>query len=78
MSPRPDLKLVEGGKQPDHRCPEDMLGFLFTREAQLQRELAEVRQALAEQRVRYSNAHQLRIFVSVDCLRRRFGPERER
>lgn len=58
----------------DHRQPEDMLAFLFAREAQLEADLAEVRRELAAQRRRYAEQHRLRIFPSFDVLRRLFAP----
>jgi hypothetical protein len=79
---RPDLHVVPAGqvgsdapatKAIDPRAPEDMLGFLFTREKTLVAELAEVRRALDAQRIRYSDRHGLRVRVGINTLRRLFG-----
>lgn len=58
----------------DIRAPEDMLGFLFAREAQLAAELAAVQRDLDVQRIRYSDAHRLVVRAGLDTLRRLFGP----
>jgi hypothetical protein len=74
---RPDLTLVTGGNTADVRSPEDMLGFLFAREHQLQRELAEVRRQLAIHRERFAAKHDLMALPRVELLRTRFGPQPE-
>ncbi len=72
---RANLKIVAAAsRDPDTRKPEDMLGYLFAREAQLAAEMAEVRRALNAQRIRYSRSHDLRIYAGLDTLRRLFGP----
>jgi hypothetical protein len=72
---RPDLKIVEGAAVVDVRDPEDMLGFLFAREHQLQRELAEVGRQLSIHRERFAAKHDLMALPRVELLRTRFGPQ---
>lgn len=74
---RPDLHVVKGAPAHDPRQPEDMLGFLFARERQLQAELADVRAQLDVHRIRYSKAHNLRVFAGIDTLRGLFGPKKQ-
>jgi hypothetical protein len=62
----------------DHRASEDMLAFLFAREAQLTAELAEVRRQQIEQRKRYADHHRLRMYPGMETLRDLYGPRRER
>lgn len=69
----PKLQVITGDTVHDPRKPEDLLAFLFTRERQLQQELADVRRQLDAQRIRYSDQHKLQIRVSLDNLRRLFG-----
>lgn len=71
------LHVVAPAKDADQRAPEDMLGFLFAREAQLIAELGEVRRDLDVHRIRYSDAHCLIIRASLNTLRELFGPRAE-
>jgi hypothetical protein len=68
------LKVVTDASCYDPRKPEDVLGFLFTREAALAEELASVRAAIDAQRRRYADAHKLCIRPRVERLRAQFGP----
>lgn len=70
-----DLSVVKGGDVHDPREPEQVLAFLFAREAGLLADLVTVRSQLPEQRVRYAAKHGLTIMLpSINRLRELFGP----
>jgi hypothetical protein len=68
------LRVVKVEEAHDQRQPEDMLGFLFTREAVLRGDLADVERQIAEQRARFAAKHRLCIRPRVEQLRSQFGP----
>jgi hypothetical protein len=69
------LKLVE--PRFDARDPEALLALLFAREADLQRQLRQVSEALGDARSAYAAHHGLLMHPHMDALRERLGPTPE-
>jgi hypothetical protein len=74
MTARAKLQLV-GDDAPAPGAPEDDLVVLFAREADLTRQLLDVRAAIYSARQRLRERDRLLMLPRCDLLRTRFGPK---